>query len=89
MSVAIGMMDEAASRGVELLVLPELWSCGYDPETLGHDARADAEPLGGPRSKRLGEAARHREMWLAAGSVPELGDNGLLYGHGHRVQPTR
>jgi predicted amidohydrolase len=79
MSVAIGMMDEAASRGVELLVLPELWSCGYDPETLGRDARADAEPLGGPRSKRLGEAARHREMWLAAGSVPELGDDGLLY----------
>ncbi len=34
LSVALGMVDGAATRGVELLVLPELWSCGYDPETL-------------------------------------------------------
>ena len=54
MNVALGMMDDAASRGVELLVLPELWSCGYDPETLARDARADAEPLDGPRSAQLG-----------------------------------
>ncbi len=79
MSVALGMMDDAAARGVELLVLPELWSCGYDPETLGRDARADAEPREGRRSERLGEAARQREMWLAAGSVPELGEDGSLY----------
>ena len=25
LSVALGMMDDAAARGVELLVLPELW----------------------------------------------------------------
>ena len=79
MSVALSMMDDAASRGVELLVLPELWSCGYDPETLARDARADAEPRDGPRAKQLGEAARRRDMWLAAGSVPELGENGLVY----------
>ena len=57
LSVALGMMDDAASRGVELLVLPELWSCGYDPETLAEDARRDAEPRQGPRSERLAEAA--------------------------------
>jgi predicted amidohydrolase len=79
MSVALGMMDDAASHGVELLVLPELWPCGYDPETLGRDARAGAEPIDGPRSRELAEAARRHEMWLAAGSVPELGDDGLLY----------
>jgi predicted amidohydrolase len=79
LSVALGMMDDAASRGVELLVLPELWSCGYDPETLAEDARRDAEPRQGPRSERLAEAARRHEMWLAAGSVPELGEDGELY----------
>ncbi len=79
MSVALGMVDDAASRGVELLVLPELWSCGYDPETLARDARADAEARDGPRSARLAAAARRREMWLAAGTVPELGDDGLVY----------
>src|SRR5271163_5125433 len=55
MNVALSMMDDAATRGVELLLLPELWSCGYDPETLAQDARADAEPLEGPRSARLAE----------------------------------
>ncbi len=79
MRVALGMMDDAASRGVELLLLPELWSCGYDPETLAGDVRADAEPLDGPRAVALGEAARRREMWLAAGTVPELGEDGRVY----------
>jgi predicted amidohydrolase len=79
MNVALSMMDDAASRGVELLLLPELWSCGYDPETLAQDARADAEPLQGQRTARLGEAARRRDMWLAAGSVPELSDDGRIY----------
>ncbi len=79
LSVALGMIDGAAARGVELLVLPELWSCGYDPETLAADVRRDAEPREGVRSERLANAARRHELFLAAGSVPELGDNGLVY----------
>jgi predicted amidohydrolase len=77
--VALDMIDLAASRGVELLVLPELWPCGYDPATLAEDARQAAEPLDGPRSSRLAEAARSADLWLVAGSVPESGDNGALY----------
>ncbi len=79
LSVAIGMIDSAATRGVELLVLPELWSCGYDPETLVGDVRADAEPLTGPRALRLADAARHHGMYLVAGSLPELADDGTVY----------
>ena len=75
------------SRGVELLVLPELWSCGYDPETLAEDARRDAEPREGPRSDRLAEAARRHELLLAAGSVPELGEDGGVR-HRAGVQPA-
>src|SRR5271156_3044125 len=71
---ALDMIDLAPTRGVELLVLPELWPCGYDPATLADDARQAAEPRDGPRSKRLGEAALAADMWLVAGSVPELGD---------------
>jgi predicted amidohydrolase len=77
--VALDMIDLAASRGVELLVLPELWPCGYDPATLAEDARQAAEPLDGPRRSRLAEAARAADMWLVAGSVPESGDDGALY----------
>jgi predicted amidohydrolase len=79
LSVALGMVESAASRGVELLVLPELWSCGYDAATLAEDARRGAEPLHGPRTRQLGDAARRHALFLAAGSVPERGDDGLLY----------
>lgn len=79
LSIALGMIEGAAARGVEVLVLPELWSCGYDPETLAEDARRDAEPREGPRSERLADAARRHNLFLAAGSVPELGDDGLIH----------
>ena len=79
LSIALGMIEGAAARGVELLVLPELWSCGYDPETLAEDARHDAEPREGPRTQRLADAARRHNLFLAAGSVPELGDDGQVH----------
>jgi predicted amidohydrolase len=78
LSVALGMVESAAARGVELLVLPELWSCGYDPETLGRDARRDAEPRDGPRAACLAESARRHGLFLA-GSVPELGEDGSVF----------
>ena len=73
------MIDLAAERGVEFLVLPELWPCGYNPASLPQDAREAAEPRDGPRSKRLSAAAMAADMWLVAGSVPELGEEGDLY----------
>jgi predicted amidohydrolase len=79
LQVALDMIDLAAARGVELLVLPELWPCGYDPTTLAADARRTAEPIAGARSKRLAAAALAANMWLVAGSVPEEGEDGALY----------
>jgi predicted amidohydrolase len=78
LAVALGMIDDAAARGVELLVLPELWSCGYDPSTLAGDARRDAEPRDGPRAARLAERARRHGVFVA-GSQPELGEDGSVY----------
>ena len=79
MQIALDMVDLASSRGVELLVLPELWPCGYDPATLPEDARQAAESLDGPRTNRLAAAALAANLWLIAGSVPELGPEGELY----------
>src|SRR6202042_304544 len=68
--VALDMIDLAAARGVELLVLPELWLCGYDPASLPEDARQAAEPVNGPLGKRLAAAAAAANLWLVAGSIP-------------------
>jgi predicted amidohydrolase len=75
---ALGLVDDLAGRGCDVVVLPELWPCGYDPATLARDARDAAEPLDGPRGRALAEAARTHGVWLFGGTVPEL-DGGDLY----------
>jgi predicted amidohydrolase len=75
---ALAFVDDLATRGCDLVVLPELWPCGYDPATLARDAQNAAEPLDGPRGRRLSAAARAHGIWLFAGSVPER-DGDVLY----------
>jgi predicted amidohydrolase len=75
---ALAFVDDLAGRGCAIVVLPELWPCGYDPKTLARDAHAAAEPLDGPRGQRLSDAARARRVWLFAGTVPER-DGAALY----------
>jgi predicted amidohydrolase len=88
LQVALDMVDLASARGVELLVLPELWACGYDPATLADDAKQAAEPPDGPRGERLAAAARAANLWLVAGSVPELGEGGELYNSAFVFNPA-
>ncbi len=68
---ALAAVHSLAERGCDLVVLPELWPCGYDPATLAADAAAAAEPLDGPRGTALAEAAAALGIWLFAGTVPE------------------
>ena len=64
-------IGEAAATGADLVVLPEMWACGYDAATLARDAAAAAEPIPGPRTEVLGELAQRYGLWVFAGSVPE------------------
>ena len=50
---ALGHVRELARRGADLVVLPELWPSGYDPQTLASDATEAAEPLDGPGGREL------------------------------------
>jgi predicted amidohydrolase len=70
MEEALGLVDRL--RGCDIVVLPELWLCGYAPATLADDARRCATPLDGPVTEALGEAASAAGSWFAAGSIPEL-----------------
>lgn len=68
---ALDFIVTLAARGCELVVLPELWPCGYDPATVAADAPAAAEALDGARGQALAAAAREHRIWLFAGTVPE------------------
>jgi predicted amidohydrolase len=61
------LLHEAAEGGADLAVLPEVFPY------LGSAQRISeiAESLDGQIAKRVGEIARAREMWVAAGSIHE------------------
>lgn len=65
----------------KLAVYPELHLCGADDASQDRRARLDeaAEPLNGPRCRRLAELAGDLGVWLVPGSVCERGDDGHLY----------
>lgn len=55
----------AASSGAQLLVLPEMYACGFSMAT-----DKISEPVGGPSTRFLREQAAENGLWIA-GSLPE------------------
>ncbi|MGW7264295.1 carbon-nitrogen family hydrolase [Streptomyces sp. NPDC054842] len=71
--VASLVRDQA---GVDLVVLPELWTTGaFAYEAFG----TEAEPLEGPTYEAMAKAATDAGVWLHAGSIPERAADGTLY----------
>ncbi len=56
---------EAAACGARLVVLPEMYACGFSMQT-----QAIREPQGGPSTVFLQEMARTHNLWIC-GSLPE------------------
>ncbi|MDA4115071.1 MAG: carbon-nitrogen hydrolase [Thaumarchaeota archaeon] len=76
-SKALAMVDEASKRGASIVCLPELFASRYFPQEKG--ARVDPEPIPGPTTKRLSEAARASKVALVGGSLYEKARDGRLY----------
>ncbi len=64
---AEALLADAAARGAEFAVLPELWT--YLGPKVRH-ARV-AEPIPGPTSDLLAQIARRHRLWLVGGSYLE------------------
>ena len=68
LEVAQRLVRAAAADGAELVVLPEKWTVLGPPDAL----RSAAEPLDGPALSAAADWARELEIFLVAGSVPEV-----------------
>jgi len=76
---ALTLIKSMAAQGCTLIVLPELWASGYDAASLADDTAVAAEPLDGERGRQLSAAALQHRVWLFAGSVPEIDQDGGLF----------
>jgi len=66
---ALSMVSQAASRGAQIVCLPELFSLRYFPNAKR--SRVVPERIPGPTSKRLSEAAKKNRITLVGGSIYE------------------
>lgn len=66
---AVRLVDEAATKGADIVCLPELFSTPYFPQR--EHEKVSPEPIPGPTSKALASAARHSHVFLVGGSIHE------------------
>lgn len=65
---------EAAEKGVDIAVLPEMFCCPYTNEVF----KRNAEPCHGYTWNYISNLAKENNIYIVAGSIPES-DNGNIY----------
>jgi predicted amidohydrolase len=83
-ATAARLVEHAASRGADLVVLPEM----FNNLGSGRMLRAGAEPLEGPTASFASQAAAAAGVWLLAGSFIEAAADGNRYNTSLLVSPT-
>ena len=79
----VDRVRDAAKRGADLIVLPEIWNVGY---FAFEQYRDHAEPIGGPTMARLRELAAALDVYLHTGSIVEV-DDGDYYNTSGLIAP--
>lgn len=76
------MIEEAASSGANVVVLPEMFICNYDKDSF----KENAEPIVDFRENELATAARmlskaalDNDVYIIGGSIPEKREDGGVY----------
>lgn len=76
------LLRQAADRGANLAVLPEMFNCPYENACFP----LYGEPAGGETWQFLSGIAKELGIWLVGGSVPELED-GKIYNTSYIFSP--
>lgn len=76
---ACRMIAEAVAQGADLVVLPELFSTGYQLNIVGPRIAELAEPVDGPTVRALQEAAREAGCYVVAGLALTHDLTGVAY----------
>lgn len=76
---ACAMIADAAAKGADLVVLPELFSTGYELNIVGPRLPELAEPLDGPTVTALRAAAREAKCYVIAGMALTYDLTGVVF----------
>jgi omega-amidase len=70
---AESFIDEASRSGAKVIILPEMWTSGYDFDNLIEHT----ENLDGPTSKFLSRKAQENQIFIVGGSFPVQFQDGV------------
>jgi omega-amidase len=71
---AYAMIGECANNGADMVVLPEMFNCPYDTQKFMEYAESSDNS---PTLKIISESAKNNDIYLVAGSIPELLDGNI------------
>jgi len=72
---AISFIGEAGKKNADMAILPEMFACPYDAKKFPENA----EKEGGDICKVLSKVAKVFNIYVVAGSVPEIDEAGKVY----------
>lgn len=83
----VGLIAEAAKKGANIVVLPELFTTGYNSDILGKHFIDLAETTEGPSISAFREAAKENGVYLQVGYVENRGVPGVVYNSAAFIAP--
>ena len=69
------LLNDPILEGIDIVCLPEMWNCPYDIKNFATYAEAD----GGELCQELSKLAKEHNIYLQAGTVPEVDEKGKIY----------
>jgi predicted amidohydrolase len=76
---AVGLIQEAADRRADLLVIPELFMAYFPPDVAPNELAGLAEPIDGPFVSKVSSEAARRRIHVAVGLIEKSSTPGKVH----------